>query len=390
MKLIQQLWQRTPLGWLQLNREKSRLLVALSGIAFADVLMFMQLGFHTALYDSNTRLHRSLQADIILISPQARNLQSLSLLSRRRLYQAMDVPGVKSAEAIYFSNMIWKNPQTRRETGVLAIGFNPDKPAFDLPDVNQQLQAVKLPDTVLFDRGSRGDYQEVITQVARGKPVTTEIDGRTVTISGLYKLGASFGAESNLMTSDQNFLRLFPGRQSSSISLGLIDVKPGYDPKKVATMLQNYLRNDVKVLTHLEFVEFENNFWRRNSPIGFIFSLGVSMGFVVGVILVYQVLSADVNSHVKEYATLKAMGYCDRYLLFIIFEEALILAILGFIPGAIVSVGLYHLTQIATNLPMYMTVARGLQVLVLTIIMSSISGAIASRKLRSADPADMF
>ncbi|MFL9457005.1 MULTISPECIES: ABC transporter permease DevC [Nostocales] len=390
IKLIQQLCRRTPLGWLQLSHEKSRLLVALSGITFADVLMFMQLGFHTALYDSNTRLHRSLRADIVLISPQARNLQSLSVFSRRRLYQAMDIPGVKSAEAIYFYNMIWKNPQTHREMGVLAIGFNPDKPAFDLPDVNQQLQAVKFPDTVLFDRGSRGDYQKVITQVARGKTLTTEIEGRTVTITGLYKVGASFGAESNLITSDRNFLRLFPRRQSSSISLGLIEVKQGYEPKKVAAMLQAYLRNDVRVLTHAEFVEFENNFWRKNSPIGFIFSLGVSMGFVVGVILVYQVLSADVNSHVKEYATLKAMGYCDRYLLCVIFEEALILAILGFIPGTVVSLGLYHLTRTATNLPMYMTAVRGLQVLILTIIMSSLSGAIATRKLRSTDPADMF
>ncbi|WP_460200159.1 ABC transporter permease DevC, partial [Scytonema sp. NUACC21] len=265
-----------------------------------------------------------------------------------------------------------------------------DKPAFDLPDVNRQLQAIKLPDTALFDRGSRGDYQNAIAQIDRGKTLTTEIGGRTITITGLFKVGASFGAESSLIVSDQNFLRLFPTRQSSSISLGLIHVKPGYDPKQVAAFLQTYLRNDVKVLTHAEFTEFENNFWRRNSPIGFIFSLGVSMGFVVGVILVYQVLSADVNTHVKEYATFKAMGYRNYYLLSVIFEEALILAVLGFIPGVVVSLGLYHLTRTATTLPMYMTVIRGLQVLILTIIMSTISGAIATRKLQSTDPADMF
>ncbi|MEA5577386.1 ABC transporter permease DevC [Anabaena sp. UHCC 0451] len=390
INIYQQLRRRTPLGWLQLSHEKSRLLVAVSGIAFADVLMFMQLGFQTALYDSNTRLHRSLQADIILTGPQTRNLQSMSPFSRRRLYQAMDIPGVQSAEPMYFNVITWKNPQTRRETTVLAIGFNPNQPAFDLPAINQQLQSIKLPDTVLFDRGARGDYQEVITQIDQGKTVTTEIDGRRITVSGLFKIGASFGTDGSLITSDQNLLRLVPKRPSSSVSLGLVKVKPGYDAKKVAAALRYYLKDDVKVLTHAEFIEFENNFWRTNSPIGFIFSLGVSMGFVVGVIIVYQVLSADVNVHLREYATFKAMGYRHSYLLVIIFEEALILAVLGFFPGLIVSLGLYQLTQTATNLPMYMTLIRGLQVLILTFLMCAISGAIATRKLQSADPADMF
>ncbi|TAF12232.1 MAG: FtsX-like permease family protein [Nostocales cyanobacterium] len=390
MNIFQRLRRRTPLGWLQLSHEKSRLLVALSGIAFADVLMFMQLGFQTALYDSNTRLHRSLQADIILTSPQTRNLQSMSTFSRRRLYQAMDIPGVQSATGMYFNVITWKNPQTRRETAVLAIGFHPNQPAFNLPEVNQQLQSIKLLDTVLFDRGARGDYQEMIPQIDHGKTVTTEIDGRTITISGLFKIGASFGTDGSLITSDQNLLRLVPKRPSSSISLGLVKVKPGYDVKQVAETLRYYLKNDVRVLTHGEFIEFEHNFWRTNSPIGFIFSLGVSMGFVVGVIIVYQVLSADVNAHTREYATFKAIGYHNSYLLIVIFEEALILAILGFIPGLAVSLGLYQLTRTATNLPMYMTIIRAVQVLVLTIFMCAISGAIATRKLQAADPADMF
>ncbi|MBD2386522.1 ABC transporter permease DevC [Cylindrospermum sp. FACHB-282] len=390
MGLLQQLRRRTPLGWLQLSHEKSRLLVALSGIAFADVLMFVQLGFQTALYDSNTKLHHSLRADIVLISPQARSLQNMPTFSRRRLYQAMDIPGVKSAEAMYVNNIIWKNPQTRRQTSVQVIGFNPDKPAFDLPEVNQQLQSIKLPDTVLFDRDARGIYQEAIAQIDQGKIVTTEIEGRTITISGLFKLGASFGSDGSLITSDQNFLRLFSRRPSSNISLGLIQVKPGYNPQKVAAVFKAYLRDDVRVLTHAEFIEFENKFWRTNSPIGFIFSFGVSMGFVVGVIIVYQILSADVNAHVKEYATFKAMGYRNYYLLSVVFEEALILAVLGFMPGMAVSLALYQVTRKATNLPMYMTAIRAFQVLVLTIIMCTVSGAIATRKLQATDPADMF
>ena len=388
--IFQQLRRRTPLGWLQLTHEKSRLLVAVSGIAFADVLMFMQLGFQTALYDSNTRLHRSLQADIILISPQARSLQSMSIFSRRRLYQAMDVPGVKSAEAMYCNHIIWKNPQTHSETGVLIIGINPDQAAFDLPEINQQLQKIKLPNTVLFDIATRGEYQQAIKQIQQGKTVTTEINGSTITIGGLFKLGASFAADGSLITSANNFSQIFARQPTSSVSIGLVKIQPGYKIEEVITQLKAYLKDDVRVLTHDEFIQLENKFWSDYSPIGFIFNLGVSMGFVVGVIIVYQVLSTDVNVHLREYATFKAIGYRHYYLLTIVFEEALILAALGFFPGVAVSLGLYQLTRTATNLPMYMTIIRGMQVLLLTIIMCAISGAIATSKLQSADPADMF
>ncbi|WP_427161129.1 ABC transporter permease DevC [Aliinostoc sp. HNIBRCY26] len=388
--MFQQLRRRTPLGWLQLSHEKSRLLVALSGIAFADLLMFMQLGFQAALYDSNTQLHRNLQADIIVIGSQTRNLQRISTFSRRRLYQALDVPGVKSAEAMYVSNMVWKNPQTRRDTEILVIGINPDKPGVDFPEVNQKRSEIKLPDTVLFDRAARGDYQATIAQLEQGQTVKTELERRTVTISGLFKLGASFGADGTLITSDDNFLRFFPRQQVSSVSLGLIKLQSGSNIQEVQAALKSRLSQDVKVLTHQQFIEFENNFWRTNSPIGFIFSIGVSMGFVVGVIIVYQVLSTDVNAHLKEYATFKAIGYRHYYLLGVIFEEAVILALLGFFPGLVVSLGLYQLTRSATNLPIYMTIMRALQVLILTIIMCAISGAIATRKLQAADPADMF
>lgn len=390
IKLLESLRRRTPLGWLQLSHQTSRLLVALSGIAFADLLMFMQLGFQAALYDSNTQMVRVLHTDIVLLSPQARNTQSLSTFSRRRLYQALDVPGVKSSQALYINTINWKNPQTRRKTIVQVVGIEPNQPTFNLPEVNQQLSAIQLPDTFLFDRAARGEYNEVIAKLNQGKPVTTEVDRRTITIAGLFKLGASFGADGTLITSDQNFLRLFPRREAGSISLGLIQLQPGADPAQVAKVLNSHLPKDVKVLTRNEFVQFEENYWKKASPIGFIFGLGTAMAFGVGVVIVYQVLSTDVNSHLKEYATFKAMGYRNIDLLIVVFEEAIILAILGFIPGMILPLGLYRLASNATSLPIYMTLARAIMVLILTILMCGLSGAIATRKLQAADPADMF
>lgn len=152
---LHRLRQRTPLGWLQLRHDRGRLLVALAGIAFADVLMFTQLGFQASIYDANTRFHRALNADIVLISPKAQNLQNLSTFPRRRLLQAMDVPGVRGGHGLYVNTLTWKNPDTRRDATVQLFGFDPDARVFNIPEVNAQQQTLKQADTVLFDRGAR-------------------------------------------------------------------------------------------------------------------------------------------------------------------------------------------------------------------------------------------
>ena len=243
--LLKSIQRRTPLGWLQLRHDRGRLLVALAGIAFADVLMFMQIGFQEALYDSNTRVDRAMVGDIVLVSPKALNLQSLSTFSRRRLLQSMDIPGVQAANALYISSLSWKNPQTRLTANIQVLGFNPEHAAFNLPEVNQQRDKLKIPNVVLFDRGARGQYAEVMAKVDQGKPVTAEVDRQTLTIGGLYRLGASFGADASLMVSDQTFQRLFPKREAASISLGLIRLKPGANPQQVAAALKAHLPEEI-------------------------------------------------------------------------------------------------------------------------------------------------
>lgn len=382
--------RKIPLSWLQLTREKPRLLVAMAGIAFADILMFMQLGFQAALFDSATQMHQNLRGDLMLMNPQARNLTYMDTFPRRRLYQVMSLTGVESADAVYLNFVDWKHPQTHRKSSILALAFDPEKSVLNLPEVNHNLETLKLPDTVLFDQASRGDYKTTIAQINQGKTVTTEIGDRKIDMVGLFKVGASFATDGNLILSDLNFLRIFPRRKAESVSLGLITLKPGSDPRTMAAALQAKLPDDVKILTKQEFIDFEKVYWQRNTPIGFIFSLGAMMGFIVGVIIVYQILYTDVADHIAEYATLKAMGYKNLYLLVVVFQEALILSVLGYIPSIALSTGLYALTRTATNLPLFMALDRAIQVLVLTIVMCGISGAIAMRKLQSADPADIF
>ena len=381
---------RTPLGWLQLRHDRGRFLVAIAGIAFADLLMFMQLGFQAALYDSNTRLDRAFRGDVVLISPKALNLQNLSTFPRRRLLQALDVPGVVDAQGLYIRTVNWRNPQTLRSATVQVLGFDPDADVLRLPEVQAQADRLKLPDTVLFDRGARGRYGEVIARLDRGEPVTSEIERRTIAVGGLFRLGASFGADATLMASDQTFLRMFPRAKAGSISVGLLTLAPGEPVAPVVRALRRHLPDDVQVLSHPDYVQFEENYWRVASPVGFIFGLGTAMAFVVGVVIVYQVLSTDVNAHLQEYATFKAMGFRQRWLLLVVVEQALILAALGFIPGALMPLWLYAVAAKATSLPIAMTLGRATTVFVLTLVMCLASGAIATRRLQAADPAELF
>lgn len=380
-----------PLAWLQLTREKIRLLVALAGIGFAVILMFMQLGFRDALFESAVTLHTQIKADILLISPQSTTLVAMKSFAQRRLYQARGFDGVEAVSPLYLDLAIWKNPLNRQTRSILVIGIDPSDDVFEIPAVNQNLAALKMPDVVLFDQASRPEFGPIPAMFEQGQEISTEISGRRIKVGGLFKLGASFGADGNLITSDLNFLRLFaPRRTASLIDVGLIQLKPGVVPELVQANLKQALPNDVKVLTKQEFIDFEKQYWQTSTSIGFIFTIGTVMGFVVGTVIVYQILYTDVSDHLAEYATLRAMGYKSSYLFSVVFQEALILAVLGYLPGFVLCLGLYTLTRNATSLPMLMTMDRGILVLILAIVMCSLSGAIAVRKVQSADPADIF
>lgn len=382
---------KIPLAWLQIKWEKTRLAVALAGIAFADILMFMQLGFRDSLYYSNVRFHNSLQGDIVLISPQSSALLSLKPFSQRRLYRALDLPAVQSVHPIYLDYTSWKNPVTGIPRNLLVVGINPvHKNILKIPGLQENLDKIKMPDVVLFDQSSRQEYGPIATEFLQGKNVTAEVQRRLIKVGGLFTLGASFGADGNLITSDINFLRIFPNRQQGLINIGLIKIKPRADVETVVKDLRNYLPLDVKVLTKQEFIDKERHFWASGTAIGFIFTLGTIMGFIVGTVIVYQILYTEVADHLVEYATLKAIGYPHKYFLIVIFQEALILAVLGYLPGFAFALFLYQKAREATLLPVFMSFERAIQVLILTIFMCFISGAIAIRKLRSAEPADIF
>lgn len=263
-----------------------------------------------------------------------------------------------------------------------------------MPGVTENQNLLQLPDYVLFDRDSRTEFGPIVAEFERNKSLETQIRAGSsiykINVAGLFKLGVSFGADGNLLTSHLNFLKIFDARHPGFIDIGFIKFKAGSNVPAVINQLRQYLPPDVAVLSKQEFIDFEKQYWQSGTAIGFIFTFGTCLAILVGIVVVYQILYTNVTEHLPEYATLKAIGYRHKYFLSLVFQQALLIAILGFIPGFLLSMLLYDFATQYTRLPITTPPSRVALVLILTIIMCSISGASAMSKLKSAEPADVF
>lgn len=407
MKLIYLLCQkfnaylrRTPVAWLQLSHQKVRLLVAILGVAFSIILIFTQLGLRGMLFNGVTLLPENLNGDLYLMSNYAEVIRDSSL-PNIYLYQADAVEGVADVRPLYVSRGRWVDPKLLKTAEVDAvdadiesssmqiIAFNPNKPVLNLPEVNQQLNLLAVPGSILYDRLSKSVSGNIPQLFANQDQVFSILDNRRVTVVGLFNLGSTFYFDSVAVMSDWNYKQISEGADLDQVSLGVIFLEPGANPQAVIKSIKQTLGKSIKVLTKAELAEAEVAkvaTW----PEGKVLNFGAGIGFVVGIIIVYQVIYTDVSEHLPEYATLKAMGYKDRDLSLVVFQESLILAVMGFIPGYLASFGIYYLMTNFIELPVSMNPAIALQVFILNLLMCIISGAIAIKKLRTADPADIF
>lgn len=380
---------RVPLAWFQLIKSKGRLIAALAGIVFTVVFSMAQLAFQDALYTSVTLLYSHLNADLVLISPRYQCVVSTESFPERRLEQALAIDGVESVSSLYMSMAEWKNPVTHRERQIFVIGFKPRSGVFDFSAANDNWRQIAEPGKVLFDEASRPEFGPV-PALLRDGPVTTELSHRGVEVVGLFRVGANFANDGNIITSDTNFLQMVPQRKLGIVDIGLIKLKPGVDAESERTALAAALPDDVTVLTRPALLEREKRFFGSSLPVGFFFGSSVLLGLIVGAVIVYQVLYSDVSEHLSDYATVKALGYSDLHLFGIVLQETLILSVLGFPPGLLVSLGVYEFARSATLLPIRMTILRVVAMYLMTVAMCVLAGALAMRKLRQADPADIF
>jgi putative ABC transport system permease protein len=388
---------RVPLAWLNLAHDKRRLIIRVLGVAFAVFLMFAELGFYNALLDASVELIQQFNGELILVSKARYTLVIKEQFTTRRLAQARQAPGVRAAYAVYleYSTSFWKDTGASEKerpssTPIRVIAFDPDQPVLANSDVNAHRPDLKILFNILLDRKSK---QPIYGHVEKG--INRELSQHTVHVAETFQLGTDFASDGSVIMSDLTYAHLFPNELTPDATLSLADigvlrVERGADVETVRRAVQETLPDDVNVFTKDEYIDKEKSYWRKTTPVGFIFQFGLFMGFIVGSVICYQIISTDVAEHLPEYATLKAIGYQDRDLTGIVLMEAMWLAVLGFVPGLGLSWLLYRALDFLVGLPMYFTILRILLILGLTIVMCVASGFLALRKVKTADPAEVF
>lgn len=377
------------LAWRQLVFDRTKLVAAICGVLFACVLVFMQLGFRDALYASAASAPVKLNGDLFLMHKQSEALWRPVRFKRSELMRVLGNSAVAEAYPLYLGLAPFKNIQTQTKRTLMVYGFDPDSQIFKIDAIDDMRAELRLKDTVLFDEYSRPEFGPMQQLLAAGQNVT-EINDYKVTVVGLFRLGVSFAADGNVVTSDLNFMRIFSRRNHEDIDLGVIKLHPGASATQVQAELRSQLNEFVNIFTYEELLSYEKDYWANTAPIGFIFGFGTVMGWVVGLVIVYQILFTDIANHRNEFATLKAMGYEQGYFVRVVFASAFFLAVLGFIPGYLLSLGLYHMAESKMYMPMPLPFGKVTTVFMFMLSMCFMAGLLAIRKLKDANPADMF
>ena len=388
-RLLQALFGRLPIGWLQLTHSRTRFAAALSGVAFANVLVFVQLGIMMSMATATLKPYSFFQADIMISATDANALNEGGNVARQWMFQAMADEDVIAGAGLFLANVTWQ--REGKTLGLTTYGVDPAQPAFLGAELAPRASTLQLQNSGVVDRFSRGLPQEVAAAIRPQTPLSFEASGTKLTLYDTFAGGGGFGGDGYLMVSDQTFLSLFPARRSGAPDHILLKVAVGADPEIVAARLRDLVSDkSLRIRSYENAAQEELTYQQTKRPTGIIFGFGVVIGILVGLVIVYQVLSTDVADHLSEYATFKAMGYAQGFFLSIVLEEALILGVLGFIPGFAVANLLLIVMAKATTLPIAMTFSMAVYVFVGTVVACSVSGAIATRRLVAADPADLF
>jgi len=382
---------RLPVGFLQLTHNRARFAAALAGVAFANVLVFVQLGLAGAMYESVATPYRLFQPSLLLMSPHgSETLTDAATMPRQRLFHALVHPDIAEGAPVYLGSTSWLSGQTS-SSAVQFIGLDTQATAFVAPDLAAPLVSLSMEDTVLVDLRTRFVDMRSFAKARPDAPLTFEIGNRQLGAIGTTSIGGGFGGDGVFIVSEQTFFRLFPRRSSATPSHILLKLRDGADAGRVAAELTRLLPPEtVRIRALAEAMADEQRYQMTKRPTGLIFAFGVGIGIIVGIVIAYQVLNSDVADHIREYATFKAMGYRNAFFVGVIMEEAIILAALGFWPGLLLSQLFYATLAHLTNIPIFMTTERAVAVFLGTIAACGISGVLAMRKLAAADPADLF
>lgn len=389
----------------------------------AIVLMFMQMGFSGAVGDTAKMIYAKMDFELAIRSPDYLHLFEASTVDDSVTLAVSGLPDVEDVrqldtflggynrvlvkatlpnetDTVAEPNSLTGELTTSESRGIAIFGIDLDKPAFVIDELQQKVHNLKVPSNVLIDRKSSRDFIPKNGRNFSDKDEGTfaEVNGNRVRIADTFEMGTGLAAAGAIIVSRSEFQRLTGGINRGKTSLVLVRCQPNQrQPSQVLqikTAIEQRLAQlgyeQICVLTRAEVLSAEETRWVEETPIGTIFRLGVFLAVIVGAVICYMVLASDVIAKLPEYATLKAIGYSNRYLSMLLIKQALALAICSLIPAYFLSELLYYLTSLGVGVEIKMTLLRVFQVTLLSVGMCVAAGLIAVRKLAKAEPASLF
>jgi putative ABC transport system permease protein len=378
-----------PLAWRNLSASRARLLRSSLGIAFAVLLILAQLGFQHAFFASSLAVLNDLRGDLFIFNAAKYRVETRDPFAPQLLAVARGVQGIESVRPFYadWVDARWQSPKDGRSYLVQVLAFDPDRPAITVPGLDAPLQALNGKDAIFVDRGARRFLG--MDQGAR----ESELNGTKVRIAGTFDLGPDFQNDGTVIMSSRSFAHLLPGTggEPPGVEIGVVDVDPGTSLAAARAALRRALPASVTVMTKRQMIDYERHFLAEESSAGPIFLIGTIVGFVVGVLISYQIVYTDIAEQLPQYATLKAIGYRTRYLLRVVFSQASLMALLGFVPAWLAAFAVYRVIAELAVLPtLHMTLGLSLKGLALSFGMALVAAAVAVHRVVKADPAEVF
>ena len=411
LPLLFPVFRRTPISLFNLVSQPTRAVVSVLGVAFALLLIFMQLGFRGAVGNTATIVYGKIKGDLVMRSPDYVHLYEPRTIDRAWMNLVASHPDVERVDPFYIMLHKWQNPARNeacknappdgsfRTVGMMGIQVDEDKCVINVPGLKEKLELIKDPDAMLVDEATRAEYGpencKKFTKLDIGK--TVELGSRATRIAETFHLGTGLATNGAVLISDVAYGKRSGIDVQHRASLGLIQIKKGRNTNAVRKSLEKWMADhdprselSVQILTMKEQMLWERRRWLEETPLGVIFTVGVAFSFVIGAAIVYMVLATDVASRLPEYATLKAMGYTPWYLANTVLQQAWLLAILGYIPAFLAALVVYWGTYELSEIPIFMTSRRLGLVFCMSVVMCTLAGLLAIRKIWKAEPASLF
>ena len=257
--ITRRLFGRLPVGWLQLRHHRMRLAAAVAGVAFANMLVFVQLGILSAMNDVVRTSYSPFRADIVISPSNANTLTDGATLARRVVYQAIAQPGVAAAAPLYVGQVAWERPNVPA-TSLIVYALPPESKRFAGAAIAEQLDAVSAPMRAILDALSRDVDPAWAARASPDTPLEFEVDGKAIAAIGSYSMGAGFGWDGSLVVSDLTFMRLIRQRSMGTPSHVLVDLESGMEVAPALAQLRAMSGQTVVFQTALSVVCLASGF----------------------------------------------------------------------------------------------------------------------------------